>query len=184
MNNAERYLIWLFAGAMATAAVAWIAFQIQQDGIAPAVLFPILVGAVLGAALAAIGRVVRLPGRRAAVIGAICWGLLAACAQDYIGHRYRLRLYDDDLGRRSPLAAAIAREGEMLPTFFDHLVLTWREGPVWWSLDCVLTAAAAAGTVTALATRKRADPKTLSPGGGRALQTPLSLGGRGQGEGD
>lgn len=171
MNNTERYLIWFLAGALASAAVAWIAFQIQQDGIAPAVLFPILVGAVLGAALWAIGHLVRLPGRRAAIAGAVCWGLLTACAQDYIGHRYRLRLYDDELGRQNPLAAVAARDGELRPTFIDHLGGKLRAKPVWWTLDLVLTAAAA-GIVTALGTGKVLAIHSRSPGA------------RGQGEGD
>ena len=91
--------------------------------------------------------------RRAAVIGAVCWGLLAVVAQDYIGHRYRLRQYDEELNRENPLAVAVAREGKMLPTFSDHLAKTWRGRPVWWTLDFALTAAAA-GIVTAIGIRK------------------------------
>jgi len=153
MNHAERYLIWFVSAALATAAIAWIAFQVQQDGIAPAVLFPLLVGTVLGAALVAIGRFARRPGRRMAVIAAIGWGLLAVVAQDYIGHRYRLRQYNEELNRENPLAVAVAREGEMLPSFSNHLAETWRGRPVWWSLDLALTAAAAA-IVTAIGARK------------------------------
>jgi hypothetical protein len=157
MNTAERYLIWLLSAAIVTAAVAWVAFQIQQNGVAPAILFPILVGAVLGTALAAIGRIVRVPPRRVAAIGAVCWGLLAAFAQDYIGHSYRLRQYDDEL-RQNPLAAALAREDPLRPTLADHLRGKLQGDPVWWPLDLVLTAAAAGIVATAGA-------KTLSPGG-------------------
>ncbi|MEX0978810.1 MAG: hypothetical protein WDZ48_08170 [Pirellulales bacterium] len=173
MNNPERYLIWFLSAALATAAVAWIAFQIQQNGVAPAILFPLLVGVVLGAALATIGRIVRVPPRRAAAILALCWGLLAALAQDYIGHRVRLRHYDDELGR-NPLAAAMSREGQLRPTFADHLAGKLQADPVWWTLDLVLTAAAAGldVRVISLSPRGRGQSKTLSPRG------------RGQGEGD
>jgi len=163
MSHAERLVIYLLAAALASAAVAWIAFQIQQEGVAPAVLFPILVGAALGAALVALGRFARLPARRWAVFGAVCWGLLAACAQDYIGHRYRLRLYDGELSRQNPLATAAAREGEMRLTFTDHLAGKLRAKPVWWTLDLVLTAAAA-GIVAALGSRNELASRARPPG--------------------
>lgn len=155
MNRIERYAFGLISAALATGAIAWIAFQLQQDGFAPAVLFPLLVGAALGAALAAIGRYAGWPGRRAAVAGAVCWGLLAVAAQDYIGHRHRLRQASEQLQREHPLAMAVAERGEMLPTFFDHVTETFRARPVWWALDFVLTAGAAA-VVTAIGIRRPA----------------------------
>jgi len=154
MNHAERYLIWFVSAALATAAIAWIAFQIQSDGFAPAVLFPLLVGSALGGTLVAIGRLTRWPGPRAAVVGAVCWGLLAVVAQDYIGHRYALREYNEKLNQANPLAVAVAREGEMLPTLSGHLARTWQGHPVWWTLDLALTAAAA-GIATAFGLRTK-----------------------------
>lgn len=158
LNNAERWLIWFAAGTLAAAAIAWVAFQIQQEGIAPAVLFPMFVGAALGAALAAVGHVVRLPGRRAAAIGAVCFGLLAVVAQDYIGYRYRMRAFDDKLAEQSPLAAIAAGGTDLRPTFADHLADKLRSRPVWWTVDLLLTAAAA-GAVLMLWTRRGTDAK-------------------------
>lgn len=152
MNRLERLSIWFVTSALAAAAIAWIAFQVQQEGIAPAVLFPLLVGAVLGAALAGIGRLARVPRWPAAAITAACLGLLVVVAQDYIGHRYRMRQVREELNRGHPLAGVVAGQGEMLPTFADHLADTWGARPVWWTLDLALTAAAA-GAVAALASR-------------------------------
>jgi hypothetical protein len=143
MNHVERSLIWFVAGAAATAAVAWVAFQVQQEGIAPAVLFPLLVGAALGTALAAIRHFTRRPPRRTAIAAAACWGLLAVVAQDYIGHSDRLRDYDGELAKQHPLAAVELEDSPLRPTFARHLSDTLRSKPVWWALDLVLTAAAA-----------------------------------------
>jgi hypothetical protein len=162
MNNPKRYLIWFLSAALATLAVAWIAFQIQQNGVAPAILFPLLVGAALGSALAAIQHQLGVPSRRAAALLAVCWGLLAALGQDYIGHRVRLRQYDEELGR-NPLAAAVWREDSPRPTFANHLAGKLQTDPLWWTLDLVLTAAAAGLVV---------------------FVSSLSPRGRGQGEGD
>jgi hypothetical protein len=169
MNNAERLAIWILAGGLLTAAIAWVAFQVQQEGVAPAVLFPLLVGAALGGAVAAIGRLVRLGGRRAAVIGAVCWGLGAVVGQDYIGHRHRMGLYDAELARQSPVAAVVAQKAELRPTFADYLAGKLRAQPVWWSLDLLLTAGAA-GIVATVLPQSGPGPQTLSPGGGRPLE--------------
>ena len=49
LNDAERGVVWLLASLAWTAALAWVAFQVQQADVAPAVLFPLAVVAALGA---------------------------------------------------------------------------------------------------------------------------------------
>ncbi len=142
-SQIERCGIWLIANVLLTAAVAWVAFQIQQEGIAPAALFPLAVGTLLGAGGLAIWRVVRAPSRRIALAGAIVWGLLVVVGQDYIGHRYRVRHYDDELARQDPLvAAAMAQDFRLRPTFAEHLASRVRAHGAWWCLDLALTAGA------------------------------------------
>jgi hypothetical protein len=172
MNNAERLVIWFLAGGLATAAIAWVAFQVQQDGVAPAVLFPLLVGAAVGGVVAASGQLARLPGRRAAVVVAVCWGLLAVVAQDYVGHRYRMRRYDDELVRQHPLAAVAAEDADLRPTFADYLAGKLETQGAWWMADLLLTAAAA-GVACALGMRIGRDPQTASPGEGRPVEGNL-----------
>jgi hypothetical protein len=143
MNRVERNLLWLSGGTVAAAAVTWIAFGLQQAGFAPAVAYPLLVGAALGACLAAIARWLGAPGARTAVAGAVVWGLLVVVGQDYIGHRHRVRQFIDELAtQNSPAALAVGGAAE--PTFADHLAAVVGRAPWWWSLELVLTATAAA----------------------------------------
>jgi len=143
MNRVERNLLWLIGGSVAAVAVAWIAFGLQLSGFAPAVAFPLLVGAALGACLAALWRWLDAPGTRTAVATAFVWGLLAVVGQDYIGHRQRVRQFADELAaQNSPAALAVA--GAAQPTFADHLAAVVGRAPWWWSLELVLTATAAA----------------------------------------
>ncbi len=124
--------------------MAWIAFQIQQEAIAPAVLFPLAAGAALGALLVAAHRYTARPRRRTAIFLAIVWGLLLVVAQDYIGHRYRLRQFDAEVVAAHPLAAALVHQSDVRPTFARHVSDRFRARPGWWTLDLVLTASAAA----------------------------------------
>jgi hypothetical protein len=157
-NKPDRYLVWLASNATLTAAVAWMAFQLQQEEIAPAVLFPLLVGAALGAGGAAIARFSRLGGARAAICGAVVWGLLVVIGQDYIGHRRRARLYDESLNRQdAAVAGALAQNAEMQPRFDQFLAGRVRAHPLWWSLDVVLTCGASAA-VTALCAKHKQSP--------------------------
>lgn len=165
MNRVERKLLWLIGGAAATAAVAWIAFGLQQWGFAPAVAFPLLVGAALGACLAALWRWLDAPGPRTAVTSAFVWGLLVVVAEDYIGHRHRVRQFADEIAaQNSPAALAVAGAAE--PTFADHLAAIVGRAPWWWSLELVLTATAAAA-VTAGSRR------TVASAGAKLADDPI-----------
>lgn len=155
MSGVERYLLWFLTSAAAAAAVAWIAFQLQQEQIAPAVLFPLLVGGALGGILAAIRRATLVPGARVAVVAAVAWGLLVVVGQDYIGHRHRLDLYRQQMARQATSAALVAPELERLqPDFGSYLTGLVRREPLWWTLDAVLTSAVAA-IVTAWSVRRQ-----------------------------
>jgi hypothetical protein len=141
----DRIALWLAGQAMLIAALAWAAFHLQQEAIAPAVLFPLCVGAALGWASAAVSRAARWPGVRAAVATAACWGLLLVVAEDYIGHRHRERLYEAALAReQSPLAALAAGDPALRPAFADYLAGKVRSEPVWWCLDVLILGGASA----------------------------------------
>lgn len=149
MNRLDRMLAWLLACSAGTVAVAWIGFHLQQEGFAPAVLFPLLVGGALGALCAAARRLTAFPSTRVAVATAIVWGLLAVVGQDYFGHRRRLRSLDEQLAATGTVGAlASSQVHELRPDFGQHVRGLARRQPVWWTVDLVLTAMAA-GTVTA-----------------------------------
>ena len=141
LHKVEQYLLWLGLSVLSTAAIAWIAFQIQQEQIAPAVLFPLLVGAALGAGNLACCRYAQVPRSRWPLAAAVVWGLLAVIGQDYIGHRHRLRLYDIEMSHQSPLVAT-AEQAELRPGFAEYLASIVRARPVWWLLDLLLTSGA------------------------------------------
>ena len=162
MNRLEGNLLWFAGGLAATAGLAWVAFQLQQEQIAPAVLFPLAVGAALGAVLLALGNWTRLPRRRWAVAVAVGWGLSVVVAQDYIGHRYRLQMFDDQIAAGHPLAAVVVDERDIRPTFARHLTGRIGDRPVWWTLDLLLTATGCA-TVVAVGSGKTRRSDAHSP---------------------
>src|SRR5262249_6017904 len=136
---------WWIAGPICALAVAWVAFQLQQESIAPAVLLPLGVGTALGALLLAVGHSTRLPSRRLAAAGAIIWGLLAVVAPDYICHRHFVRNYNAELARQHPLAAAAMADDDTLrPTFPRFLANRIAARPAWWTVDVLATCGAAA----------------------------------------
>jgi hypothetical protein len=159
MNRAERILLWLLGGSASAVALAWIAFQIQQEHFAPAVLFPLAVGAALGAALLLVRRWTQWPNRRVAAASAIAWGLLLVVGQDYIGHRVRLGQFDAEIAGGHPLAVAMAGERDLRPNFGEHLAARFRGAPLWWTLDFVLTATAAMAVVV-IGTKNSANDST------------------------
>jgi hypothetical protein len=155
MTRIERVGLWLVAQSGLVGAIAWIAFQLQQESIAPAVLFPLVVGGILGALTAIIVRAVGWPGLRVAVLGALVAGLLVVIAQDYIGHRHRVRQLADQISRQDPLAQAIAGSDFARPQFTSYLAGKFRAQPAWWTLDLLLTSVAAAATTAAILVKHR-----------------------------
>lgn len=150
----ERFAIWIAANALWTVTVAWVAFQIQQDGIAPAVLFPAAVGGLLGAGGLAITRFTPVHTTRVTLAAAVVWGLLVVVGQDYIGHRYRLRDYNVALGRHVPsLAEDLMHDDPLHPTFTKYLASRVSTEPVWWAIDLACTAGATV-LVTGLGARR------------------------------
>ena len=151
-DGVARHAGWLAANLAVGVALCWCGFHLQQEGFAPAGLFPLLLGSALGAAGAAIARALFVR-RGVAIAGAAALGLLAVVGQDYIGHRYHLRSYEASLrAQESAVAAALADSAAFKPDFRQYLFARVREHPVWWVLDVALTAGAAA-VVSAVGTR-------------------------------
>jgi hypothetical protein len=160
MSNTERVLAWLAGSLLSALGVSWLAFQLQQEGFAPAVLFPLLVGTGLGGLLLALHRYTERPSRRAAIASAVLWGLLAVVGQDYIGHRRYAQRFDQELARQHPLAAALHDE-TLRPGFLRYLADRVGQQPLWWTLEALLTSGAAAAVVAlgARPTTTTSDPQ-------------------------
>jgi hypothetical protein len=167
MSLLERYLLWVAGGTLMALAIAWAAFQIQQQGFAPAVLFPLGIGSVLGGALSLLNRVTKLSGVLLVTLCAVGWALLLVITQDYIGHRTRLAALDDQIAASHPLAAAMSSETDMRPTFDSYLMARFRQQPIWWPVDLGLVVAGSCGVVflgasqQQTADRPRATPSQL-----------------------
>jgi hypothetical protein len=153
MNPLERYLLWFVSGTLTALALAWIAFQIQQQQFAPAILFPLAVGGAFGGGLTLLNRAARID-RLPLLLGcAAAWALLLIVTQDYIGHRTRIAALDEQLADNHPLAAVMASQTDVRPTFGEHLAARVRNQPLWWSLDVIFVAAATCGVI-ALGSRR------------------------------
>ena len=157
----ERVIVWLFVELTLVGAIGWIAFQLQQESIAPAILFPLAVGGVLGAATTVVVRTLGWPGLRVAVSGALVAGLLVVGVQDYIGHRYRARQLADQFSRQEPLAQAVAGSDFARPQFASYLAGKIRAEPVWWTLDLLLTSVAAGATTAYILIQRGPDDRPV-----------------------
>src|SRR4051794_37317277 len=74
-------LIWYGASAVAAIVIAWGAAMIHASGHAPVGIVSILVGGVLGAALAGIAAAQQIRPRRQLIIGAILLAIVTALAE-------------------------------------------------------------------------------------------------------
>ncbi len=147
LTTSERYLIWLVAQVALVAGIAWVAFQVQQDQIAPAVIFPIAIGTAVGLGGLAISRAAAVRRRWLMCVAAVVSGLLVVVAQDYIGHRHRLSVYADEVQRQPIVAEALAGDQAVKTRFTQYLIRKISGEPVWWTLDALLTSGAALAVV-------------------------------------
>ena len=133
-------------------AVAWAAFSLQHQDFVPFVLFPLiyplLVGAVLGAGQVGILRLTGVMSRRWALTAAVLMGLLAATGQDYIGYLTQRRALDAYQSKHPQWALAVQRIGP--GGFGDFLANGWQAQPLLRTLDALLTAAGSLIVVAAL----------------------------------
>ncbi len=152
--------------------VAWIAEGLKRTGHAPELLFPLGVGAVLGAVLLAIQVYGRLTVGRTAIVAAAGCGLLTVLAEEYFAHLAHRRSFTEVQNRSelSPLARLAA--GEMAPPDLaaDVAANLRLRGPGLWTFDAAATIAAAASVVAIGARRRRQGDARSSP---QAANSPL-----------
>jgi len=156
LDPRQRFVPWLVSCDALTIAVSWAAFQLQQDGIAPAVLFPILVGTAFGGVAAGLARYFRSDWRAPQLIVVFLLAMVTVVGQDFFAYRRSNALTLE----RGPVLPAelMAEEGFAAPGFSHFLRWRIRSNPTWWALDAALTGAA--GLITfALMSKKPRQPR-------------------------
>ena len=147
-------IAWLAACLCIGGIVALVAFELQQQDVVPAafypVIFPVLVGLAVGAGCLMVARLFAL---RCAWLTLIVMAA-AACsvvAQDYLAFtRYRIA-YAEMEGRNPRLELLRRAQGDVGPsTFAAFLRARVQRNRMAWSLDAVLTVAAAGAVFAAL----------------------------------
>jgi hypothetical protein len=160
----ERCCFWIVTSGLTTAALAWIAVQVQGRGVAPAVLFPIVVGTLLGAVVEGLARLFGVRAGRSWLWAAGVWALLIFLAQDYIDY-WQYQSSFGSLEQSNPkLALASGGESGLGPASFARFMQQTRlqQKLGWWLADAGLTLAAAVGWMLL---RLRAAP----PGGSSSM---------------
>ena len=169
-----RTIAWSVACLCISGMVAFVAFAVQQQDLIPGaiypVIFPMLVGAAVGVGSALVARGLGLPSAWL-MLGVVVWAAGAVIGQDYFAFtRYR-QAYAEMEDRNPRLELLRRAEGDLSPLTF-HAFLQARVERNWigWSLDAVLTIAAAAVGYAALSLRPAA-PAVDTPGDAEAKVT-------------
>lgn len=147
---------WLPGSIALGLAIAWIAMVIQEY-FAPLVIFPLLVGVVLGGVMVGLVRLLHLGHRPTIVAGAVLAVLAAVVGQHYFGFRQAQSHIDKKALLLRAMVPDLPKAEQVVPPekFFDYVpwravrgrpVGRWvvRDGWVWlsWGIDALLTAAA------------------------------------------
>ena len=128
--------------------VALFAFEIQQLGVAPAVVFPLVVGAAAGGSLLLAERLVGLRLRRGRwMLAALC-SLAAVVGQEAIGYVKVQR--PQEAARLSDPRLELFRDEGFVPeptSFPSYLSTHVQNEPLWWTLDLLLAVASGVGVI-------------------------------------
>jgi hypothetical protein len=175
-NNAERagpsgggpfawrgLAIWLPGSVLFGAMAAWAA-EDAQSFFAPLLLFPLLVGVVLGAVLVLLMRVGQVGHRPMILLGAVLAALVAVVGQHYVAYqidRHTVRPADSPIEKAKAAMPELADRLSPPQTFGEFMrrqamqgrpvlrLFDARGGGAWtlWTVEGMLTLAAALGVV-------------------------------------
>lgn len=128
-------------------AVAWVAFQMQQQGVMPRfffpLLFPLLLGAVTGGLCVALVRLTTPSPRPSTWLVACLAGMVVVASQATFSYRFYVAEIESQIGR-NPMAAAARSATEDFAAAPIHRFIgaQIRRSHGWWLIDAALTVAA------------------------------------------
>jgi hypothetical protein len=146
--NLRAFLVWLGPAMVVGIAVARVSVWVQPH-FSPMIVFPILIGAALGAILLGLVQLARLNDIRFAVAGTIFVALICAAAEH--GFFYLDFLARESLSRQKKMFEAGLSDEEISPVTFAQY-MRWqgaadRQQELVWIGNAALMAAAAVGVV-------------------------------------
>jgi hypothetical protein len=152
----RAFLLWLVPAVAVGLAVARVSVWVQPH-FAPVVLFPLLIGAALGALVCGLLHLARLSDRRLAVIGTVLLAVLAAAAEHaffYLDYRVA--------HARKALAAGIS-EDELSPADFTAYMRAQAASdrlqiPLWIGNAAAMVVAAAGVVIWYMTSRRVGEP--------------------------
>jgi hypothetical protein len=166
-TNTRAFLLWFGPALVVGIAVARVSVWVQPH-FSPVILYPLLIGAALGAILCGLAQLAQLRNAGSAVAGALFVVLVAAAAE----HAF---FYLDFVAReslersRKMLEAGVPDEGLSSVGFVDYML--WqgsldRKQVLLWIGNAALMAVAAGGMVGWYVRRQIPDPNPLPEGEG------------------
>ncbi len=138
-------LIWYASGLVAAISIGWIAAELNGAGWAPVVIFPVGVGAVLGAILSVLAVQQHITCRKQILVGTVLLALVAIFAEHaWLYHDFRQQWRQAFV--KDPRVALFRSESPWSPQeYFTH-ELNAGSAPMW-CLDAGLIIVSAVGTV-------------------------------------
>ena len=144
MALARQKFAWCAASAAATIVAAWIAFQLQQSDLLPALLWPILfplaLGGIVGGSCGAIAARLRIRDLRWILPVAALAGVGAVVVQEAFAFGTYRRQFEAMADRDAKFRFFQAAEPQLAPAGFPRFVWTRiQKDPFYWTIDAILT---------------------------------------------
>jgi hypothetical protein len=154
-------IIWLAISILLAAALARVAVWLQLAGFSTVVLFPLIVGAVLGAVVGFAGSQVGEVSRRIVVVGAILAGAICAAAEHgyfYLDYRrgFESKLQSDP---KAQLAATMNPEKFEPASFSKYMAAQTEDNWPLWIADAIAMIGAAGVAAWFMCSNTHANPR-------------------------
>jgi hypothetical protein len=144
--QAIRYIAAICAALGITIGIGWIAFQVQQHEILPGfffpLVFPLLLGGIVGAATMAVLRWLR-PHTALRLVWTCLFGVAVVIVQSWFSYRFYVEEIERQLSSHAIAVAARAANYEIgAQPFHRFLITKIGNSGGWWIADAAIVIAA------------------------------------------